>query len=257
MAIALRFLALVALLILSGCFKTELPYSRQYSKATSSKSHSIYQVRRGDTLYSIGKRFGMTHKLLAKRNHIRYPYTIFVGQRLHLARKAPKPQYLPLPKKKKKRVKKVSKKRKVGKRKKATKTKHRTARGVSSVRLQWPVKGTLTSKFGRRGSRMHDGIDVGAKEGTPIYAAAAGEVVYSDSRMSGYGKLIILRHSNDMFTAYAHNQRNLVRKGLKVKKGSVIARVGQTGRATGPHLHFEVRRGSTPVDPLVYLPKRR
>jgi lipoprotein NlpD len=103
---------------------------------------------------------------------------------------------------------------------------------------------------------MHDGIDIGAKEGTPIRAAAAGEVVYSDQRLSGYGKLIIIRHSSDMFTAYAHNQRNLVRKGGRVKAGAVIARVGRTGRASGPHLHFEVRRGSTPVDPLAYLPRR-
>jgi lipoprotein NlpD len=103
---------------------------------------------------------------------------------------------------------------------------------------------------------MHDGIDIGAKEGTPVYAAAAGEVVYSDQRLSGYGKLIIVRHSQDMFTAYAHNQRNLVRKGDRVKKGDVIARVGKTGRASGSHLHFEVRRGSTPVDPLAYLPRK-
>jgi len=74
--------------------------------------------------------------------------------------------------------------------------------------------------------------------------------------LSGYGKLVIVRHSGNVFTAYAHNQRNLVRKGDRVRSGDVIARVGSSGRATGPHLHFEVRRGSTPVDPLAYLPKR-
>lgn len=101
---------------------------------------------------------------------------------------------------------------------------------------------------------MHDGIDIAAPEGTPIHAAAAGEVVYADSRLAGYGKLIILRHRYNQFTAYAHNQRNLVHKGDRVKAGQVIARVGKTGRATAPHLHFEIRRGSTPVDPFSYLP---
>lgn len=101
---------------------------------------------------------------------------------------------------------------------------------------------------------MHDGIDIGAKTGTAVHAAASGEVVYSDHRLSGYGRMIIIRHSPDLFTAYAHNQRNLVRKGNRVKAGEVIARVGSSGRASGPHLHFEVRRGETPVDPLAYLP---
>jgi len=103
---------------------------------------------------------------------------------------------------------------------------------------------------------MHDGIDIGAARGTPVVAAASGKVVYADHRLSGYGKLVIIRHSGNVFTAYAHNQRNLVRKGDRVRAGSVIARVGSSGRATGAHLHFEVRRGSTPVDPLAYLPRR-
>ena len=103
---------------------------------------------------------------------------------------------------------------------------------------------------------MHDGIDIAAKAGTPIYAAAAGKVVYADSRLTGYGNLIIIRHSSDMFTAYAHNRNNLVVVGQMVKQGQHIANVGATGRASGPHLHFEVRRGERAVDPLAYLPKR-
>ncbi|MDQ6951226.1 MAG: M23 family metallopeptidase [Mariprofundales bacterium] len=103
---------------------------------------------------------------------------------------------------------------------------------------------------------MHDGIDIGVKIGTPVTAAAAGTVVYSDHRLTGYGNLIIIRHSRDLFTAYAHNQRNLVRRGDRVRSGQIIAKVGSTGHSTGPHLHFEVRRGTTPVDPLLYLPKR-
>ena len=104
MAVAIRVLLLAALVALSGCYKTELPsysyskpgYSKQVNKHR--KTYATHTVRRGDTLYSIGKRFGVDHKLLARRNHIRYPYTIYVGQRLSLTRVAPKPQYMPIPK---------------------------------------------------------------------------------------------------------------------------------------------------------------
>ena len=267
MAISLRLLLLALLVALSGCYKTELPSSRSYSKPLPSKSYTTYSVRRGDTLYSIGKRFGIDHKLLARRNHISWPYTIYVGQQLSLSRTALKPQYMPIPKPKSSYVAKKAIPSKSSSKSSSKKTSAKSsskkqsaysapAVNGSAVKLSWPTKGTVTSRFGRRGSRMHDGIDIGAKEGTPVYASAAGEVVYSDQRLSGYGKLIIIRHSRDMFTAYAHNQRNLVRKGDRVKSGDVIARVGKTGRASGPHLHFEVRRGSTPVDPLAYLPRR-
>jgi len=269
MATALKIIALALLVALSGCYKTELPNYRSYSKPSTSKSYTTYTVRRGDTLYSIGKRFGIDHKLLARRNHVSWPYTIYVGQHLSLSRTALKSQYMPIPKTKSTYVakkapsKKISTSKRVVTKKATTKsssTKKSSYKAPavngSTVKLRWPTKGTLTSRFGRRGSRMHDGIDIGAKEGTPVYASASGEVVYSDQRLSGYGKLIIIRHSRDMFTAYAHNQRNLVRKGDRVKGGDVIARVGKTGRASGPHLHFEVRRGSTPVDPLAYLPRR-
>ncbi len=257
MATKLKYFSLAFfVLILSGCFKTELPiYTQTHHKSASHSSHaSSYKVRPKDTLYSIGRRFGVNYKTLARNNHIRYPYTIYTGQRIYLKGVAPRSRALPVAKHqyKRKHVKKASKK------KSKTHTAKRTIRKSTKVsRLRWPVNGVLTSHFGRRGSRMHDGIDIGAKEGTAVHAAAAGEVVYADHRLTGYGRLIIIRHRHDLFTAYAHNQRNLVRKGDKVKAGDVIARVGHTGRATGPHLHFEVRRGPTPVDPLSYLPKKR
>jgi len=238
-------------------FKTELPVYRSASHAqkTNTVHSSSYRVRTGDTLYTLGKRYGIPYKNLARNNHIPYPYTIYSGQRIYLKGVAPRSQSLPVAKHQYKAP--VSKKSKaIAKNKKSATKIKKTSQAAFTGKLLWPVKGTLTSRFGRRGSRMHDGIDIGAKAGTPVYASAAGEVVYSDQRLSGYGKLIIIRHRHDLFTAYAHNQRNLVRKGDKVKAGSVIARVGQTGRATGPHLHFEVRRGPTPVDPLAYLPRR-
>lgn len=124
-------------------------------------------------------------------------------------------------------------------------------------RFVWPVDtGTLTSGFGRRGRRLHKGIDIAADPGTAIKAAAAGEVIYSDNKQRGYGNLVIIQHADDFVTVYAHNRRNLVDEGEAVRQGAVIAELGNTGRSTGPHLHFEIRLKSKAVDPLIYLPAR-
>jgi murein DD-endopeptidase MepM/ murein hydrolase activator NlpD len=119
----------------------------------------------------------------------------------------------------------------------------------------WPLNGVITSKFGIRNGRRHDGIDIGAPAGTEIRAAADGKVLYSGDQQTGYGNLIIVRHANDMITVYAHNRKNLVQEGDQVKRGQVIGEVGQTGRATGPHLHFEIRKRTRPRNPLFFLPK--
>ena len=89
--------------------------------------------------------------------------------------------------------------------------------------------------------------------GAPIKASNSGVVVYSGNTIKGYGNLIILRHPGEWVTVYAHNQLNLVEEGMSVEKGQVIAKVGQTGRATGPHLHFEVRKNNKAVDPMLLL----
>jgi murein DD-endopeptidase MepM/ murein hydrolase activator NlpD len=120
--------------------------------------------------------------------------------------------------------------------------------------LSWPVAGKITSKFGPRRGSFHDGLDISAPLGTPILAAASGEVIYSGA-LRGYGNLVILRHRGGYVTIYAHNQKNLVREGKAVRRGQVIARVGQTGRASGPHLHFEVRKDNLARNPLRYLPE--
>jgi len=118
----------------------------------------------------------------------------------------------------------------------------------------WPVNGTVNSGFGPRGSSFHDGIDIAAPEGTPILAIEAGEVIYSD-QLRGYGNMVILRHAGGIVSVYAHNESNLVREGQSVVRGEVVARVGSTGRVSGPHLHFEIRRNNAAQDPLRYLPQ--
>jgi murein DD-endopeptidase MepM/ murein hydrolase activator NlpD len=122
----------------------------------------------------------------------------------------------------------------------------------SAAGFIWPVNGPVTSPFGMRWGRMHEGIDIGASEGTPIRAAAAGRVVYA-GWMSGYGNLVAIDHGRGISTAYAHQSRIGVGNGQVVSQGQTIGYVGCTGHCFGPHLHFEVRINGTPVDPLGYL----
>jgi murein DD-endopeptidase MepM/ murein hydrolase activator NlpD len=124
-------------------------------------------------------------------------------------------------------------------------------------RMRWPLRGVLYRGFGVRQGQRHDGIDISAPEGTPVHAAAEGEVVFT-GRQQGYGVLVIVRHEGSLVTLYAHNSAVLVKEGERVTAGTPIARVGQSGRTTGPHLHFEVREqlrdGYRPRNPLAYLP---
>ncbi|MDD5222628.1 MAG: M23 family metallopeptidase [bacterium] len=120
--------------------------------------------------------------------------------------------------------------------------------------FEWPVRGMISSRFGYRDGKIHDGIDIRAKEGTPVKAAAPGKVIFSSDEIRSYGNLIIIKHESRFSTVYAHNRKNLVREGTLVKKGEVIAEVGITGRASAPHLHFEIREGKKPRNPEFFLP---
>jgi len=124
---------------------------------------------------------------------------------------------------------------------------------IATAPFSWPLQGQLTSQYGWRKRRMHDGIDIAARMGTPVVAARSGHVLYAGNRISGYGNLVIIKHADSFSTVYAHLSRTDVRKGQFVSRGSRVGRVGRTGRASGPHLHFEVRNARLPVDPLLYL----
>ena len=121
--------------------------------------------------------------------------------------------------------------------------------------LKWPLNAVeVTSDYGQRGREFHEGVDLKASRGTPIFAAQSGKVLYADSKIRGYGKMVVIQHMNEIATVYAHISKILVRRGQTVIQGQKIALSGQTGRARGPHLHFETRRGLSSVDPLQVLP---
>jgi len=203
------------------------------SKPTPQGTYHV--VTPGETLFRIGKAYGLTYQELARANGIKDAAQIRVGQRIFIpgathplpvetimpAEPAPVAPVSPEP-------------------------------GFET--FLWPVNGTINSGFGPRGSTFHDGIDIAAPEGTPILAIEAGEVIYSD-QLRGYGNMVIVRHAGGIVSVYAHNEANLVREGQAVARGEVVARVGSTGRVSGPHLHFEIRRNNAAQDPLRYLPQ--
>jgi len=120
--------------------------------------------------------------------------------------------------------------------------------------FRWPVRGRIVAAFGAKpNGQQNDGINIAVPEGTPVKAAEEGEVAYAGNELKGYGNLILVRHPNGFVTAYAHASELLVKRGDKVKRGQVIAKSGRTGAISSPQLHFEIRKGSKPVDPTPYL----
>jgi len=126
---------------------------------------------------------------------------------------------------------------------------------IKSGEFLWPVptSATISSGYGRRWGRMHEGVDIPAKIGASIVAAADGQVVYAGNEMGGYGNILVLAHKDGLFTVYAHVKKIIVDQGTKVFKGQVIALVGNTGRSSGPHLHFEVRKNGESMDPQTFI----
>lgn len=134
------------------------------------------------------------------------------------------------------------------------------SRGISSSQkgeFIWPVPSSkkISSKFGKRWGRQHEGVDIPARVGAKIVAVAGGKVIYSGSGLGGYGNLTVISHGEGIFSVYAHAKRNFTKRGRPVHQGQVIAEVGMTGRTTGPHLHFELRYEGKALNPLQLLAK--
>ncbi len=196
----------------------------------------VHVVRRGETVYRIAKTYGISARELMELNDLRDPRLLEVGMELFIpgatqAREVPplapgapaEPEVI------------------------------QPEARPKSPPLRWPVQGVVYSRYGVRQGQRHDGIDIAAPEGTAVGAAAGGSVIYAGEQ-SGYGWIVILRHAAGLLTLYAHASAILVRQGEQVQAGQPIARVGRSGRTTGPHLHFEVREGTRPRNPLFFLP---
>jgi murein DD-endopeptidase MepM/ murein hydrolase activator NlpD len=196
-----------------------------------------HRVERGENLYRIGKAYGVTFQELARVNKIDDPNRIEVGQELvipHATRHLPVELITP----------------------ERAQEDRPTLRELPQgpTPFVWPVPdGVPFSDFGPRGATHHDGIDIGSPVGTPVRAARAGRVIYADT-LRGYGNLVIVEHDDGYATVYAHNRENHATPGEEVQQGEVIAEVGDTGTASGPNLHFEIRKDNVARNPRFYLP---
>ena len=197
-----------------------------------------HDVKAGENLFRIGKAYDVPFEELARLNGIRAASQIRVGQRIFIPGAT---RQLP--------VQTITPTDAVAPARAAP-----LFQDPGGEQMLWPVAGVINSGYGPRGASFHDGVDISAPEGTPIQAVEQGEVAYSD-QLRGYGNIVIIRHAGGIASVYAHNQINLVREGQQVAKGEIIAKVGSTGRVTGPHLHFEIRKNNSAQDPLRYLPQ--
>lgn len=237
--------------ILVGCTPPAIVPVREQSTQANNVA-VIHIVKSGDTLYSIAWANRVDYRTLAGWNRIRKPYNIKPGQQIRL--RPPPIQSKPssTPKASTPSVSKSSQPRKAPSPPPARKTKTSRETGKKVDRWIWPAHGKVIRRFSPK--KGNSGIDIAGKSGTPIRAAAAGQVVYAGSGLRGYGNLVIIKHNQVYLSAYAHHRRLLVKEGNYVKQGQKIGEMGKSG-SNRVKLHFEIRRGGNPFDPLRYLPR--
>jgi hypothetical protein len=234
-----HFILLVILFFtLTSCAEFKDIFERSYNSPSQKKSspnsevYVYHTVSKGESFKSIGKDYKVAPDKIKKLNGYDSNDKLLVGDEL----------IIPTTQGNKKKVAKKNNSK--------SKVSHQKGKYI------WPAQGKFSSGFGKRGSRMHDGIDISAPKGTVVIASRTGKVIHS-GKLSGYGNMVVLKHGNDYFTAYAHLTKIYVKKGEIIKQGKKVGTVGNTGRSSGPHLHFEIRYKTKPVDPLKFLPKRK
>ena len=226
-------ITIVACLTLTSC---ALPAPRWIPRYTRPAPYQrVHVVLKGETLYTISRRYGLPVEAIERTNGLQDPNNIKVGQRLRIPRRN------------------------------ALARLHRAPRARNGVRparttrpsepLLWPVRGPVTNRFSEDAANPHKGIDIAAPSGTQVRAADAGTVLFSGVGPEGYGKMVIIKHRSRFVTVYARNRANLVRVGDKVVRGHHIAYVGSNGNAKDPFLHFEVRIENDSLDPMTALPR--
>ncbi len=226
--------------------------------------HAYYKVAKGDTLYSIGWQYQVDYRTIADWNGIQAPYIIHEGEWIRVipvgqTKRGKLPVSEPLrkstPKQRLRPRSSIAKPKPI--QKPVTRPKQRSVdqKHIKNPKNTWiwPIKGALLYSFTHDGSHKQ-GIGISGIKGQAIFSAGAGKVVYSGRGLVGYGNLIIIKHSEVFLSAYAHNERNLVKEGQTVSQGMKIATLGDSG-AHRPLLHFEIRKNGKAVNPLLFLPR--
>ncbi len=244
------------------------------TKIASGLPSAVHVVKSGDTLMNLSRRHNIAPAQLAAANHIPVTTQLKIGSKINIpggrtVAAAPAPQVVaeaPKPVAAAPAIKPVA----VASVEPQQKARVATAAAADLPEAQspvkaaeatnalptfrWPVRGRVITAYGAKNNgKQNDGINVAVPEGTPVKAAEDGVVAYSGSELKGYGNLILVRHSNGYVTAYAHASELMVKRGDTIKRGQIIAKSGQTGEVGSPQLHFEIRKGSSAVDPLQFL----
>ncbi|MBE0576884.1 MAG: peptidoglycan DD-metalloendopeptidase family protein [Desulfuromonadales bacterium] len=223
-----------------------------------------HTVQPGQTLYRIAKTYEVDERRLARVNRIKDPNQLKVSQKLFIpgvtqrrnisattptsASTSPQVATAPVVTKKQPTTTRIMPAVKTPTPSSATAVK--SAKGI----FVWPVKGTVLNKFGAQGQNIYKGIEIDVPEGTSVVAAASGKVIYSGNAIPGYGNLVILEHSDSYFSVYGYNQKTLVKSDDHVGQGEKIALSGLPPNGQSARLHFEIRKGKSAVNPILYLP---
>ena len=223
---------------------------------------SSHTVRRGENLYRIGLRYNINYLDLAAHNGLAAPYAIEVGQEIRIPNGQVRTVSLDPPPVRRDPPRGTATRETPltvesadpPPPRRETPTNNTRPASSGPVTFHWPIRGDIISTFGPKpDGRRNDGINIDADAGDSVRAAAAGTVVYAGGELQGYGELVLVRHDGGWVTAYAHNSRLLVAEGDRVEQDQLIAEAGSTGSVDTPQVHFEIRRGVTPEDPMGHL----
>lgn len=244
------------------------------TKVAAGLPSAVHVVKPGDTLMNLSRRHNIPPAQLAAANHIPVTTQLKIGSKINIpggktaaaapapqvVAEAPKPVIAAAPAAKPVAVAQAEPQQKARVATEANdlpeaQSPVKAADATNALpTFRWPVRGRVITAYGAKtNGKQNDGINVAVPEGTPVKAAEDGVVAYSGNELKGYGNLILVRHSNGYVTAYAHASELMVKRGDTIKRGQVIAKSGQTGEVGSPQLHFEIRKGSSAVDPLQFL----
>lgn len=232
-----RFFAILLVALVGGC---------AHVREGGDPRWAWHRVRAGETLSGIAERYRVPLSAIAEANALADPDLLREGEIL----------YVPLTPDPRLRGGGASRLGRASRTIGRTPIETRITDEKSIGPLAWPVAAAISSRFGMRDGRPHEGIDLAVGDGTEVRAAAAGRVVYAGGGVRGYGNLVMVQHPGGLVTVYAHNSTLLVAEGADVARGEVISLSGHSGRATAPHLHFEVREGDVAHDPELYLSQK-
>lgn len=263
-----------------------VPKETEVTPVKKRKPGAVHTVGNGETLYSLGRKYGVSPFLIADANGLSHDTGLRIGQAITIPGSATvtasaEEDATPVSKPVKKKAPlslpeeenvadsaagetitdeepvqsanlKVKPKAKVAEPEEPVTVAQVPASGA--LNLRWPLKGKVISNYGPKSNGLkNEGINIAVPEGTSVRAAESGVVAYAGNELKGYGNLVLIRHAGGYVTAYAHAKELLVKRGDAVKRGDVIAKAGQTGAVSSPQLHFEVRKGATALDPLKHL----